>query len=139
MEAIQDRNILAAGKEECGRFARKLKRLSEAFDLKWAPGELPKGVKAKVEELTFEYEIIEGVLEQCCNHLSEEWERIENNRARLSEVEAFLDAFRVLRTEALILDDNCIEDKRRAFEVFGDSNTSMEYVFLVGNILETLL
>ena len=75
-----DRNILAEVSEECGRIARKLRRVSEAF----------------------------------------------------------LDSFRVLRTEALILDDRCLEDKRRAFDVFGEYNTSMEYVFLIGKTLERL-
>lgn len=138
MEPILDRNILAEGSEECGRIARKLRRVSEAFDGRWAPGELPKGVSAKVEELTAEYERIEGVLAQCCEYLNGEWTRIENNRARLSEVETFLESFRVLRTEALILDDCCLEDKRRAFDLFGEYNTSMEYVFLVGKTLERL-
>lgn len=31
MEPILDRNILAEGREECGRIARKLRRVSEAF------------------------------------------------------------------------------------------------------------
>ena len=55
MEPILDRNILAEGSEECGRIARKLRRVSEAF----------------------------------------------------------LDSFRVLRTEALILDDSCLDNRKK--------------------------
>lgn len=127
-----ERNILAAGCEECERVARKMRRVSESFDPVWAPGEFPKGVRAKVEELTSGYERLETVLSRCCTYMSENWRWLENNKVALNAVQMFLEAYKELRTEVLILDDSCIADRQREAEVFGQRRTAMEYVYLVG-------
>lgn len=115
-----------------------VRRIGEAFDPKWAPGEKPIGFDVKIQDLVEEYNDLWEGSDAIVNHLNSIWPTIENNRAMRRELKRIIRISMILRNEILKVDDLCVENPDRYFELFGDNTVMMDYVLLASAFQERL-
>lgn len=72
-------------------------------------------------------------LQKSAFFLADEWNYIENNRARLAEVDRFMEMYGFFRDRVIAYDDARMDNEEKAWKLLDDYMQPQEYVVLVGH------